>query len=333
MVKKLAVMIAVLWSLVLVSGCSAKNKSAEGGNPNEPFTLKVYHNADITSVNVFWVAEEMGFAREENLAFEDVGVVPSGEILASVVSGKIDVGGAHVNRTIAGINAGAKVKAVAAATETLKDFPHMCYVTVKGSAIQSAQDVVGKKVGLTAYGGCNEYTPYAWLQKNGIDNPKGKFEIIILPSETKLLQALEQGQVDVAGIHKDQVWVAEQGKYDLLFTDYDVWETIGGATPHYFSEKFISEHPDVVERYVRVIAKTNNWVNANREKAAEITAKWGNVDPIRVRAANYAQNAVIKPETVQVWIELLEQFGEIKPGLTPDKIYTNEFNKLASAGT
>jgi ABC-type nitrate/sulfonate/bicarbonate transport system substrate-binding protein len=321
----------IFLGLVTVSACSSSSAPTTAAQDGEetPFTLKVFHNSDITGVNIFWVADAKGFAAEENIIFDDVGVVPSGELVASVVAGKLDVGGAHVNRTIAGINGGAKIKAVAASSETLQDFPHMCFVAVKGSPIKSARDLVGKKLGLATYGGCNEYTTYAWFDKNGIAQPKEQMDIFILPGETKLLQALEQGEVDVVGIHKDPSWVLAQGKYDLLYTDFDIWGTIGGNTPHYFSEKFINEHPEVVRRFVRVIAKTNNWVNENRKEAERITAERGGVDPSQVRSANYTKDAVMKPETVQVWIDLLEKYEEIKPGITPEQIYTNEFNELA----
>jgi ABC-type nitrate/sulfonate/bicarbonate transport system substrate-binding protein len=321
-----------LLGLSTASACSssgAPTTGAQDGKDEEPFVLKIPHAAVISSVNTFWVADAKGFAAEENIIFEDVGVVPPGETVASIVAGKIDVGGNHVNRTIAGINAGAKIKAVAASSVTTEEVPHMCFIAVKGSPIKSARDLVGKKLGLSNYGGCNEYTTYAWLGKNGITQPKEQMELFVLPSETKVLQALEQGEVDVAGIHKDRSWVIDQGKYDLLYSDYDIWGNIGGATPHFFSEKFISEHPDVVRRFVRVIAKTQKWINENRKEAERITAERGGVEASEVRSFNLSADAVIYPETIQVWIDLLEEYEEIKPGITPEQVYTNEFNELA----
>lgn len=316
--------------LILVGGCSSdKNTADVSSDGKEPFTIKYAHNSAIQSINSFWIAEELGFDEEENLNFEDVGAIPAGDTVASVVAGKIDVGGFHVNRTIAGISAGAKIKAVVAGTETSQDIPHMIYVTLDNSSISSPQDIFGKKVGLTAFGGCMENTPYGWLIKNGIEDPKGKFEIITLSTETKLLQALQEGQVDVVGLHKDHEWVAQQEGLKVLFSDYDAWGTLGGATPLYFSENFIKAHPEAVRRFVKVMAKTNNWMNENRQKAREITAQRGNVDVNMVGALHYTPDGIIKEETIQLWIDLLTQFDEIEPGLEASDIYTNEFNDLA----
>ena len=77
------------------------------------------------------------------------------------------------------------------------------------------------------------------------------------------------------------------------------------------------------------VAKTNNWANANPEKALEITAKRANVDPKTIKPGHYAQDALILEDTVTVWINLLTDFNEIKGGIKPEQIYTNEFNPYA----
>lgn len=210
------------------------------------------------------IAEELGYFAEEGIKLEYVGTVPSPQLVASVVAGKIDVGAAHINRTIAGISAGAKIKAVVAGTETTQEIPHMVYVTLDNSPIKNAQDLVGKKVGIPTIGGRNEYTPYAYLKKNGITAPKGKIEVIIMP-EGNLEQALRQGDIDVAGFHKNPGFLTARGGLKILFTDYDVFGTVGGGTPFYFSEKFIKEKPDVVRRFVKAVAKANDWADANQQ--------------------------------------------------------------------
>lgn len=336
--KKKMTGLLLLAALILtpsLSGCGGKSAGASAeaapGSSAAAKELDVIRLPTVTSfvgVSPYLVAQELGFDKEANLRFEFVGAVDAGQLVASVVAGKIDVGGGHVNRTIAGIHAGAKIRAVAANTETTEKAPHMTYVTLQNSPITTAQDIVGKKVGIPAFGGCNEYMPYAFLESKGIQNPKGKFEIVTAP-EAKLEQALKQGEVDIIGLHENPDTIVKRGNLKILFTDFNIWGGDGGATPYYFSEKFIKEKPDVVRRFVGVIGKTNDYINANPEKAREITAKKGNVDPSIVRATTLASHALIKEETVQIWIDLLERFKEIKPGLKPSNIYTNEFNPAA----
>lgn len=328
--SNLIIMGLLMAALAVAGGCSKGGDTAQTSSAaDKPFTFKIAHNATINSLNVFWIANELGFDKEENLNFEDVGVISPGNTVASVVAGKIDVGGYHVNRTIAGIAAGAKIKAVVAGTETSKDIPHMIYVTREDSPIKTYQDLFKKKVGLVSFGGCMEGTPYGWLKKNGISEPKGKFEIVVLPTENKLVQALRDGQVDAIGLHKDPSWLDQEKGFKVLFTDYDVWDTVGGATPFYLSEAFIAKHPEEVKRFVKVVAKTNKWIDENRQQAREITAKRGNVDVAEIGALYYVPDGVIKEDSIQLWIDILTQFGEIKPGVKPSDIYTNEFNANA----
>jgi ABC-type nitrate/sulfonate/bicarbonate transport system substrate-binding protein len=311
-----------------MSGCSA-SKSASSSNSG-PFVIRVSDAGDLSADYPFWTAQALGFDKEENIKFDYVGVVPSGEMVASVVAGKLDVGGAHINRTIAGISAGAKIMCVVAVTETSEDDPHMTFVVRSDSGIKTAQDMIGKRVGINAFGGCNEYTGYAWLLKNGIANPKGKYQNVILATKAQQEQALQAGQIDIAGLHDSPARILKQGGMRILFTDYDIWGNEGGSTPYYFSDQFIQEHPDVVRRFVACMVKTLNWTNANPDKARAITAARGKVDIGYVRALHYAPDGIIKPETAQVWIDLLTKFGEIKPGIKPADVYTNEFNDLAT---
>ncbi len=317
---------------LLLFGC-AKNqeaqKTAGESQAKQPDIIRVPTPGDVTRPDIYMVADELGYFAEEGIKLEYVGVVPSPQLVASVVAGKIDVGAAHINRTIAGISAGAKIKAVVAGTETTKEIPHMVYVTLDNSPVKSAKDMIGKKVGIPTIGGCNEYTPYAYLKKNGIDSPKGKVEVIVMP-EANLEQALRQGDIDIAGFHKNPNFLVARGGLKVLFTDYDVFGTVGGGTPFYFSEKFIKEKPDVVRRFVKAIAKANDWADANQQQAIDITVKRAKVDPKLLRTGYFAPQGIIQPETATIWIDLLKEFGEIKNDVKPEQIFTNEFNPNAT---
>ncbi|MDR1609060.1 MAG: ABC transporter substrate-binding protein [Deltaproteobacteria bacterium] len=303
---------------------------AQAANSSVPepeiVVLKVPWPNEPTSPSNILLAKELGFLKKNYLDFEYVGVVPSPQYVAALVGGKIDVSpGAHINRTIAGISAGARVKAVVANTETTQRIPHMVALVTKTSQVRKPADLVGKKIGIPTIGGCNEYTPYAWLKKNGIDDPKTKVEMIVLP-EKNLEQVLRQGEIDVAMMHKVPEDVIKKGEFDIIFSDYEVWGNDGGATPPYFTVQFINERPEVVRRFVTAMADTINWSNANMREAINVTARLTNQDPKNLSERYYSPNGLIKPIHAQVWIDLLTEFGEIKPGLTVDQVFTNEFN-------
>jgi ABC-type nitrate/sulfonate/bicarbonate transport system substrate-binding protein len=312
---------------------SAANGAASGtdpakrdSSPKQLTVLKVPFPSEPSAPSKILIGDERGEFQKRNLKLDFIGVIPTTQLVAAVVSGQIDVShGSHINRTIAGISAGAKIKAVVAGTETSKRVPHMIAIVPKNSAIKTPQDLVGKKIGIPTIGGCNEYTPYAWLDKHGIKNPKSKIEVTVI-AEKNLEQVLRQGDIDVAMTHKVPEETLKKGEFDIVFSDYDVWGEDGGNTPQYFSLQFIQDHPDVVSQFVAAVADTMNWANANPKEAIEITAKRTNMDVNRLAERYYAPDGIIKPATADVWIKLLTEFGEIKPGITREQIYTNEFN-------
>ncbi|MDR3349552.1 MAG: ABC transporter substrate-binding protein [Acidaminococcales bacterium] len=322
---------ALFFVLILCAGCSTgkqAGKEAADAGGRKLSVVRVPKKSGSLTPDIFEVGNSQGFFVKHGIKLEIVGSVPSSQAIAAVVADKVDVTHpSHINRTIAGISAGAKVKAVVGGQETSKRVPHMVGVIRKDSPIKGAKDLLGKKIGITQTGGCHEYTPYAYLQKNGVENPKSKVEIIILP-EKQLQQALRQNDLDLIMLHKIPAEIDKDGEFKVLFSDYDIWGTIGGATPLFFSDKFIKSNPETVRNFVAATAETLNWANANPEKAMEISAKaaGGGLKGQDMTEGYYAPDGIIKEETITVWIDLLREFDEIKGDVKASDIYTNEFN-------
>jgi ABC-type nitrate/sulfonate/bicarbonate transport system substrate-binding protein len=127
-------------------------------------------------------------------------------------------------------------------------------------------------------------------------------------------------------IHKVPEDIMKNGEFDIVFSDYDVWGNDGGATPPFFTLQYINERPDIVRRFVTAMAEAVNWANANPREAINVTARLTNQDPENIKELYFSPNGIIKPIQAQVWIDLLIEFGEIKPGITVDQVFTNEFN-------
>lgn len=312
-----------------LDGVSAKGSSNNSSSSNDDTSdfdvIRLPSSSNPLNVDTITIAEELGFFREQKIKIERIGIVPWAQLIPSLVSGKLDFASGHINRVAAAVAAGAKVKAVAANTLTTKEKPHMTFVVKEESPIKSPEDILGKKIAIMAYGGCNEYTPYEYLKKNGISDPKGKFDIVVVPAG-KEEETLRKGEVEIAGTHDDPSNLLERGGVRILFTDYDIWEDVGGQAPYFAAESFINENPDLVKRFVTVIGKVNKWINENQEKAIEINAKVYNVDVSKVRVGYYVSDAVIKEETVKLWIDILNGYNDLKRNIEPSEIYTNEFN-------
>ncbi|MDR1873014.1 MAG: ABC transporter substrate-binding protein [Deltaproteobacteria bacterium] len=290
------------------------------------FVLKVPNSAELTSPEILMAAEENGFFAENGIKLHYVGAVPSNQAIPSVLKNIIHTNsGGHVNTTISAIAAGANIISVAQKTESTEKVPHMVAIVRIDSPIKTAQDMVGKKVGSPSATGCSGYFPLAYLRKHGIEDQKNAIEQVII-KETFIEQALRQGDVDVALMHKTPDYFQNSGEFRVLFSDYDIWENRGGGTPFFFNKDFVKERPDVIHGFVTAMAKTANWANANPRLNREITARRAKVDVNAITDRYYAPNAIIKPESVTVWIDLLKEYKELTQDIALDKIYTNEYN-------
>jgi len=338
---KLLTVFMVIFTLLATSGGCSKSgnnnpgtESEKNNNSNNSSTvtdessfdvIKLPSSSNPLNVDTITIAEELGFFKEQRIKIERVGIVPWSQLIPSLVSGKIHFASGHINRVAAAVAAGAKVKAVPANTLTTEEKPHMTFVVKEESPIRAPEDILGKKVAIMAYGGCNEYTPYEYLKKNGISDPKGKFEIVIVPAG-KEEEALRKGDVEIAGTHDDPANLLDRGGVRILFTDYDIWDDVGGQAPFFAAESFIDKNPDLVKRFVTVIGKVNKWINENQQEAIEINAKVYNVDASKVRVGYFVSDAVIKEDTVQLWIDILNGYNDLKRDIKASEIYTNEFN-------
>jgi ABC-type nitrate/sulfonate/bicarbonate transport system substrate-binding protein len=290
------------------------------------FVLNVPNSADLTSPEILMVAEENGYFKENGIKLNFVGLVTQTEVISSVLQGHIHTNsGGHVNTTIAAIAAGAKIKAVAQKTESTQRVPHMVAIVKIDSPLKTAADLVGKKIGSPGAQGCNGYFHLAFLRKHGIPDPKNSAELVVV-KEPLLEQALRQGDVDAALLHKTPDYFENSGEFRVLFSDYDIWENRGGGTPFFFSEGFIAKRPDVIKGFASAMSKTADWANLNPLETRQITARRTNTDINKITERYYAPHAIIKEESVTVWLDILKEFGEITEILPLDRIYTNEYN-------
>ncbi|MDR2140386.1 MAG: ABC transporter substrate-binding protein [Deltaproteobacteria bacterium] len=295
-------------------------------NGRKYFVLKVPNSADLSSPEILMAAEENGFFAENGIKVNFIGAVPSSQTIPSVLKGLIHTNsGGHVNTTIAAIAAGAKIKAVAQKTESTQRVPHMVAIVKKDSPIKTAQDLVGKKIGSPGSSGCNGYFHMAFMRKHGIADVKNVASLVVI-KEPVIEQALRQGDVDVALMHKIPEYFANNDEFRVIFSDYDIWENRGGGTPFFFHLDIIKNRPDVIRGFATAMAKTANWANEHPLENRQITARRTKSDINKVTERYYAPNAIIKAESVTVWIDFLKEYNELTVDVPLDKIYTNEFN-------
>lgn len=257
MKKKLTIGLIVF--LVIVAGATVfliKTGRQSDDVDNVTLRLKWLHQSQFAG---YYAAEQEGFYKEEGI---NVRVVPGGAETPSI---QIVAGGSEqfgVSGMSQLIEARAKGIPVVALATTYRKNPLIWFGIDK--SIQTPQDLVGKKVGLTV-GSNSDLLFRAMLKKNGVNIE----DVNIVPVNYNLALLLEK-EVDVyEGYLTDQpisVELAGHETYILNPSDYGIY--FYGDTL-FTTEKVIQDNPDLVKRFTRATIKGWQFAYDNPEKAVD----------------------------------------------------------------
>lgn len=313
----------LILGLIGVSG--AVFSKGKGGT--KLFTIKSQTQVGFVE---YFIAEDLGYFKEEGIQLEYVGILQPGTEIPSVVSGNVDIFTGHPNTVARAILAGAKIKIVAPGMVDNPTYPHMIYFVKKGSKVQSAEDIRQLKrkvkVAVSSINSCTDLLFYEWLTQNRLKESKAEF--VIMPDKQQE-QALEQGLVDVATLHP-AYWkrALENKKLTQLVSTWEITKSPGaGASIRGFSETFLQKHPNEVRGFVRALIKSHKWINSHLEEAIEINARHLGLKPEDVTAFWYDENDYIQDSYINEWFKMMIKHGQLKKGvLKPSEIYTNDYN-------
>lgn len=144
-------------------------------------------------------------------------------------------------------------------------------LVVNPEKIKSLKDVKGKKIATPQLGNTQDVAFLNWIADQGwkVDAQSGKGDVSVVRTDNKITpDAYKSGSVDGAWVPEPTAskLVAEGGK--VLLDESSLWpDKKFVITNIIVSQKFLKEHPDVVEAVLRGSVKTNKWINANPEKA------------------------------------------------------------------
>ena len=281
-------------------------------------------------------ADKLGYFAEEGLELEVVAGGPNIDGVASVASGRSNLGSISSSPSLMlARSAGIPVKCIAAGYQ---QHPYT-YFSLKKNAIATPQDMIGKKIGTQATG---RILLRALLAKNGIS--EDQVELVVIGSD---MAPLMTGQVDAITGWKTNVnalSVLGDERVDMTLWDAGIQLY---ANPYYTTDSVLAEHGDKVEAMIRAISRGWGWVHDNPEQAVDyLVERYPNMDkaselqavPLVVGYsfnANTAANGwgTMTRENWQAQIDAydsLEQFPNGKPALD-DVMTLDILDKTAGA--
>jgi ABC-type nitrate/sulfonate/bicarbonate transport system substrate-binding protein len=326
----------ILWATLLTLGFGWQGHA-------EPLEkTEIRYQGWISQVTFPELAEGLGYLAPLKLKW--VGNTISGpQDIQAVVTGDTDIGGAFYGAIIKLINAKAPIKAVVGYYGSDADTYYGYYVK-EDSPINTARDLIGKKVAVNTLGAHLEFVLREYLSRGGLSAAEAKQVTLVAVPPVTGEQALRQGQVEVttlSSVLRDKA--LERGGIRKLFADTDLFGNFTGGA-YVLRDKFIRDNPEASRKLVEGISRAIDW--AQTTPPGEVRARFEKIIAERKRNEDASsikywkstgvptKGGQISDDQLQVWIDWLVKDGLLRPDqLKPSDIYTNEFNYYRSGKT
>ena len=259
--KKLILLVISGIMLFATVGCSKKQEMTE-----KSIRIAVEFTTHSACAHI---ANQKGWYKEEGLNITSYENYITGMALAAALS-KGDIDAAYIC-LIPAINARANahlpIKIVAGIHKYGYGF------VVNPDKVKSIDDLKKEKIriGCAREGSPVDALLHKMLEKYRLDK-KQILKKVRRMNPPKLLLALKMGQLDAAFICEQFPSMAEEIGLKVFLTAEDLWPDMQGSVL-VVREELLKEHPDIVEKLVKVTERATRFINEHPQEAAEIVVK------------------------------------------------------------
>lgn len=300
---KKSVMCLVMVSLIIIplAGCSQ-----ESGEPASiGMAVEFMDHAACA-----YISEDKGWYEEEGLELNAYESYATGMALAAALA-RNDIQVAYIC-LVPAINAYANAQVPIKIVAGTHKYGYG--LVVNPAKITSVKDLEnsGVKIGCVQEGGAVDAVFHKTMDKYGLDEEKVMANIQRMNPQ-KMALALKMGQLDAAFMPEHWATIAESFGYEMLILSQDVWPDMQGSVLA-VKEDLLKEHPETVERLVKVAQKATDWINDNPRDSAESVSRQMNTvgsDIFPAEIADAVAKLEITPELVLVSMERLDYTTEI----------------------
>lgn len=232
-------------------------------------------------------ADELGFFKKAGL---DVSIerYSGGEpSIAAVVSNNADIGITTPIQLADAVSHGLPVRLVGSSGEYSSAAVQPALYVTKDSPLHTAQDLIGKTVGVNALGTMNFLGVEAWLWKSGV--PVDKVQPIEVPFAA-MPAALERGTIAAAVLAEP--FITDAGdSLRMLAPAFNVMGPHWAVSVWFSSIQLIHSQPDLIKRCMDAAYATARYVNAHPDAANPIIAKYSKIPPATIAAMRHTHFA------------------------------------------
>jgi len=277
--------------------------------------IRVLYTA-VSGYSSAYIAKDQGFFEKRGLDVELILAPQGGAIIEGLVSGSAEIGTPTPTVFLQAIDGGIDTVAIAA-TNAFPEKSKSGVLARSEESIHSAQDLVGKKVGVPGINGLLDVVFRQWLVGKGIDTKQVTYVEASFPQMSDMLRS---GTVDaVVAVDPFYSRIIDQ-KTGYLVDNYTSVLPDGTIASVYSAMgKWATANADAVKAFQRALAEAAAFSKdeANAKSVQDSIARYTKLPPVVVASLPIPNLvAQIKPSDLDFWIAVMKQRGMLSG--TPD---------------
>jgi len=266
-----------------------------------------------------YISQDKGWFEEEGINFTSYESYVTGMALASALA-RGDIQVAYIC-LVPAINVYANAKVPIKIVAGTHKYGYG--LVVNPDKIKSVKDLERSdiRIGCVREGGAVDVLLHKTIDKYNLDEGKILSNIQRMNPPKQVL-AIKIGQLDAAFLPEQWATMAEEFGFKMLLMSQEIWPEMQGSVL-VVKEELIRDHPEVVEKLVKISQKATDWINQHPQEAAEIVARQlqeagGNLFPVEI--ADIATKTEITPEVLLRSMNRLEYTINIDPTVVQETI-------------
>lgn len=153
--------------------------------------------------------------------------------------------------------------------------------------IKRVEDLKGKTIGLGRPGSADYDEGSITLGKFFKMEPGRDYKVISFAGEPERIAGLINGDIQAAIMSLPHAANAEAQGFKILVRTGDYLPRLGGTV--WTHKDIVAEKPDVVKRFIRAIAKAEDFIPAHKEETVKVIQKYFSIDQPKIAEAIYNQ--------------------------------------------
>ena len=267
--------------LVLIARLGA---GASNGLTAQPEALTLSYSALVASGAPFWIGHDLKLFEREGIRSQLIYINAGPRVMAAIFAGEVQISLSGLNSIVSAFAQGSDPLAIAGAVNTIN-------VSIYARPeIRVPEDLRGKRVGITRFGGLTDFSAVYALKKWGLQ-PGKDVAIIQIGDASSLVAALAGNSVQAVTLQPPFTFRASQVGYreliDLSKSGLEYQNTVVLTT-----RSFVKKSPETARKFMRSYSAALAVFHTQKEPTLKVMARYlKGLDPVILEKSYEAYKA------------------------------------------